>query len=257
MSIKRRAFLTLLGTVPTVFAASRRVHAAQKPVVFLAGATGRNGSAVLRALLALPKAPFTVIAMSREPAKARDKFPQARWVEGDVTQPESLARAMQGGVDIIVSAVATAQGEGPNRPERVDAQGTRNLIAAGRQAGAKRFVIITSSVSGRVDHPLNKRVGNVLVYKAEAEKALYESGMDYVVVGPAGMTDEPAGQKKILLIPRDQYRPGMTIGRDDTARVIVHALTDPGAANRTFTVAYGDGPDDGSWKAAFATLPRR
>lgn len=225
--------------------------------VFLAGATGRNGSVILQSLMSLPGTPFEVTAMSRDVAKARARFAGVAWVEGDVTQPDSLARAMQGGVDLIISAVASSSAEGPNRPEAVDAEGTRNLIAAAKKAGARRFVIITSSVSGQADHPLNKRLGNVLMHKAAAEQALYESGLEYVVVGPSGMTDEPPGQRKIVLMPRSDYKPGMTIGRADTARVVIHALTDPQAANRTFTVAYGEGADDGAWKTEFASLPPR
>lgn len=255
MLLYRRNFL--IAALLAAAAGVQPVRAADKPKVFLAGATGRNGSVVLQALLALPGAPFAIIAMSRDPAKARERFPGVTWVQGDVTEPSSLDAAMAGGVDFIINAVASSSAEGPNRPEAVDAQGTRNLIAAGKKAGARRFVIITSSVSGQIDHPLNKRLGNVLVYKAEAEQALFDSGLDYVVVGPSGMTDEAPGQRRIILIPRDQYRQGMVIGRADTARVIIHALTDPAAANRTFTVAYGEGPDDGRWKESFSSLPRQ
>lgn len=256
MLLYRRAFLFIAASIVGLGGASP-ARSAKKPVVFLAGATGRNGSVVLQELLALSGAPFDIVAMSRDPAKAREKFPNVRWVQGDVTQPSTLEAAMSGGVDFVISAVASSTAEGPNRPETVDAEGTRNLSAAAKKAGAKRFIIITSSVSGQADHPLNKRLGNVLMHKAEAEQALYDSGLEYVVVGPSGMTDEPPGARKIILIPRSEYRQGMVIGRADTARVIIHALTDPAAANRTFTVAYGDGPDDGSWKQIFKTLPQR
>jgi uncharacterized protein YbjT (DUF2867 family) len=255
MSLDRRNVLAAAAFA--AFGRALSARAAEKPKVFVAGAAGRNGSAVLAELLALPGAPFSIAAMSRDPAKARERFPTVAWVQGDVTQPSTLETAMAGGADFIISAVASSTAEGPNRPEAVDAQGTRNLIAAAKKAGAKRFVIITSSVSGQVDHPLNQRLGNVLVHKAEAEQALYDSGLEYVVVGPAGMTDEPPGARRIILIPRDQYRQGMVIGRADTARVIIHALTDPAAANRVFTVAYGEGAGDESWKSAFASLPRK
>jgi uncharacterized protein YbjT (DUF2867 family) len=255
MSIDRRHFIA--GVALASFGAASPLRAGEKPVVFLAGATGRNGSVILEHLLGLPGAPFAVLAMSRQPEQARERFPSARWVEGDVTKPDSLAAAMAGGVDFIISAVASSTAEGPNRPEAVDAQGTRNLIAAGRDAGVRRFVIITSSVSGQADHPLNRRLGDVLIHKAAAEQALYESGIEYVVVGPAGMTDEPPGQRRIILIPREQYRPGMTIGRADTARVVHRALIEPQAANRTFTVAYGEGAADERWTQSFASLPAR
>jgi putative NADH-flavin reductase len=228
----------------------------KKPVVLLAGSTGKNGSVVLKALNALPGEPFDVRAMTRDTGAAVSKFGSiANWYEADVMKPETLTKVMAG-VDYIIDAKAATGLFNDNRPEAVDLEGTKNMIAAAKAAGVKKYVIITSSVSGQKDHFLNKIGRDVLIYKGLAEEALVASGLNYTIVGPAGMTDEAAG-KEIKIIPRKDYVAGQKITRADTAIVCIEALTNAGAANKAFTVINGDGADTGAWKQSFAAMPNK
>jgi nucleoside-diphosphate-sugar epimerase len=143
----------------------RAIDALRGEHILLAGATGRNGRQVLSQLreLGLP-----MRAMSRDVDAARrvhgGSSANFEWVEADVTRPATLGAALSG-VNVVISAVATARPFGGNRPERVDFEGTRHLIAAAKTAGVRRFVIITSSVSGRRGGLLNLLLRNVLVWK--------------------------------------------------------------------------------------------
>lgn len=221
--------------------------------VLLAGATGKNGRYVLKHLQALG---VDVRAMSRNIDKARKEFGnESEWVEADVTQPETLKAAVKD-VDIVISAVATAMPLGKNRSERVDFEGTVNLATAAKAAGARRFVIITSSSSGVKDHFLNVIGNNVLIWKGKAEQALVDSGLEYVVVGPAGIDDRPGAQNAIRLIPREQYERGMVIGREDLAAVVVAAAGHPAASGRVFTATGSDDPASDAWLESFETLPK-
>jgi uncharacterized protein YbjT (DUF2867 family) len=229
------------------------VAALRNRQLLLAGATGRNGRVVLEMALALG---LKVRAMTRNAASARAAHGDgAEWIEADVTAPDSLAAALRD-VEVVISAVATARPFGRNRPEKVDYEGTVNLAKAARAAGARRFVIITSSSSGKRNHFLNYIGRNVLVWKGRAEAALAASGLESVVIGPARMNDDPPGVREIRLIPRADYRPGMTVTRGDTAAAVLAAAGLPAAANRTFTVCNGDGPASPAWPAQFASMPR-
>lgn len=222
--------------------------------VLLAGATGNNGRVVLRQLAALG---VQVRAMTRDAAGARKELgAQFDWVEADVTRPETLAAAMQG-VNVVIDAVATMMPFGSNRSERVDYEGTINLARAAKAAGATRFVIITSSVSGKKDHFLNYIGGNVLIWKGRAEEELMKSGLEYVVVGPTAMTDDPGGVQPIQIFSRDKYQSGMRITREDVATVVIAAAALPDAANRTFSVANGVGPPMADWHRAFRNMPAK
>lgn len=220
--------------------------------VLLAGATGKNGRYVLKHLHALG---VDVRAMSRNIDKAKRRFgDQYDWVQADVTQPETLVAAVQD-VDIVISAVATAMPLGKNRSEKVDFEGTVNLATAAKAAGARRFVIITSSSSGVKDHFLNVIGNDVLIWKGKAEQALVDSGLEYVVVGPAGIDDRPGGENAIRLIPREEYERGMVIGREDLAAVVVAAAGHPAAAGRVFTATGSEAPASSGWLGSFETLP--
>lgn len=223
-------------------------------VILLAGASGNNGAAVLRVLGELG---LKVRAMSRNAEAARAASAgHHEWVQGDVTDPGSLTKVLAG-VEIVISAVATASPLGRNRPEKVDYEGTVNLARAARAAGARRFVIITSSVSGRKGGIMNFIGRDVLVWKGKAEEALMQSGLEYVVVGPARMTTEPGGRKQIRLIPRADYRSGMMITRDDLAAVTVAVAGLPAAANRTFSAINGDAAADLRWQETLLAMPNR
>lgn len=220
--------------------------------ILLAGATGKNGRYVLKRLGELG---LDVRAMSRDIEDAAYEFgSQYDWVEADVTNPETLTKALEG-VDIVISAVATAWPMGSNRSEKVDYEGTVNLSKAAKAAGATRFVIITSSSSGVKDHFLNKIGGDVLIWKGKAEQVLVGSGLEYVIVGPAGIDDSPGGEKAISLIPRSEYESGMFIGREDMATVIIAAAGRADASGRVFTSTNAEGPPSDAWLDRFAVLP--
>ena len=221
--------------------------------VLLAGATGNNGSAILQQFQALG---IPVRAMSRNAAKARKKFGSdgIEWVEANVTDPASLAAAAED-VDVVIWAVATAMPFGGNRPEKVDGEGMANMAAAARAAGARRFVAITSASSGDEEHFLNW-VGDMMIWKGKGEEAVMTSGLEYVIVAPAGIDfDGPGGEKPIRLSPRTEYQRGQTITSADLSSAIIAAAVLPDAANRVFLVFNGEGGPDDQWQAQFAAMP--
>src|SRR2546423_2307069 len=69
---------------------------------------------------------------------------------GDVTDPTALERAMDG-VDAAIHLVAIITEKGNATFERINAQGTRNVAAAARAAGVKRFLHM--SANGAQDNP--------------------------------------------------------------------------------------------------------
>lgn len=232
------------------------VAPAAKPVVLLAGATGNNGSVILKALQALPGQPYQVRAMTRDSAAAVSKYGSiADWYEADVLKPDTLTKVMAG-VDYVIDAKAATGILGDNRPEAVDLEGTKNMAAAAKAAGVKKYVIITSSVSGKKDHFLNKIGRDVLIYKGLAEEALIASGVSYVIVGPAAMNDDPP-TKEIKLIPRAEYVAGQSITRADTAAVCIEALSNPTAENKAFSIVNTDAAANDAWKQTFANLPSK
>ena len=63
-------------------------------------------------------------------------------VEGDVTDPSSLAAAVAG-ADVVVHLVAIIKGA-PRRLRAGDGAGDAHLVAAARDAGVRRFVLMSA-----------------------------------------------------------------------------------------------------------------
>jgi dihydroflavonol-4-reductase len=118
---------------------------------------------------------------------------------GDVTEPEALARAAAG-VDAVfhVAAVATYWRSDIKHMYRVNVDGTRNVLAAARDAGAKRIVVTSSSAAvGRAPfgqsiderHAYNLRpdeypYGHSKLLAEDVVRAFVAEGLDAVMVNP-------------------------------------------------------------------------
>ncbi|MDX6413061.1 MAG: hypothetical protein QOH23_471, partial [Gaiellaceae bacterium] len=99
-------------------------------MILVTGATGFVGRHVVAALRADGR---EVRALVRDARKA-----DTAAVVGDVTDPLGL-RAAVAGCDTVIHLVAIRQGR-PEQFQRVMVEGTRNLLAAAKEAGVKRFV---------------------------------------------------------------------------------------------------------------------
>lgn len=76
--------------------------------------------------------------------------------------------------------------------------------------------------------------------KGRADTELVASGLDYTVVRPVRLTDEPgAGRVEI----GGSVRRG-EVSRDDVAAVLAATLHEPGTVGKTFELAFGDTPID-------------
>src|SRR3954452_4909878 len=103
------------------------------------GATGKIGNAVARRLA---ERGDEVVALVRDPAKARDLLPEdIELARGDVTDPASL-RAAAEGIDGAFNCMGLFEQWFADASifDRVNAEGARNVIAAAREAGARRAV---------------------------------------------------------------------------------------------------------------------
>jgi NADH dehydrogenase len=223
--------------------------------VLVTGGTGFVGPHVVHALRARDT---PVRALVRDPARAtRLTAWGVELAKGDVTDSASLRAACQG-VDAVVHLVAIIRGR-PADFERVMSQGTRNVVAAAREAGVRRFVL--ASALG-----LDERSKDAVPYfaaKWEMERAVAESGLEHVIFRPSFVFGRDGGVLPtfIRLVRFAPVTP--IIGRgsqrlqpiwvEDLAEHYRLALTEPAAANRTFELG---GPEAVSWNEFWERLKR-
>ena len=107
----------------------------------ITGAEGFVGQHLTRALISQGK---TVRCMTRRAISPGEKQPsQAEYVTGDVTQPSTIARALEG-VDVVFHLAGIRRATGIEPFLRVNAEGTRHLAEAMVSHGARRLVLAGS-----------------------------------------------------------------------------------------------------------------
>jgi uncharacterized protein YbjT (DUF2867 family) len=215
-------------------------------MILVAGGTGFVGGGIVRELVRRGK---SVAVLTRDASHAkRSPGLDLEFREGDVTRPESLAVAMQG-----VEAVVGCQ-QFPNSPienpgkgytfEKVDADGTENLVRAAQAAGVKRYVYL-SGAGTAPEGPHWFRA------KWRAETAVRESGLRYTILRPSwvyGPEDHSLnrflGMSRFLpfvpLIGNAGKQRMQPVFIDDVGRAVAESLDNPAAADQIFELG---GPD--------------
>jgi len=192
--------------------------------ILVLGGTGTLGSAATRQLL---EAGFRVRLLARNPDKARAASPEAvEIVRGDVTDPASLAAAMQEcqGVHISVGG-------------EVDQLSAEAVSGLAKQAGVERI----SYISGATVSEQNEWFP-LVAQKLKAEAAVRNSGVAFVILRPTWvmeMLPRFARGGKPAMFGR-QPHPIHWYAADDLGRMVAQAHVKPEAANRT---VYVHGPE--------------
>jgi uncharacterized protein YbjT (DUF2867 family) len=225
-------------------------------LVLVAGASGRAGRYVVQHLRE-QGIPFRAMTRSRAEAEQRlgADFNRVDWIECDVRDPAQVAAAMRG-VDRVISVIGANQVSGDNSAEFVDYGGVKNLVDAAAAEKVSRFVLLTAIGVTDPAHPFNKATRGALGWRLKGEDYLRASGLDYTIVRPGGLVNEPAGQKGLRLEQGDNWRPLLrsTLSRDDLALVLIESLRQPGARNATFELVNDPALPTGAWRDTFATL---
>jgi uncharacterized protein YbjT (DUF2867 family) len=201
--------------------------------VLVAGANGQVGQHIVRLLA---ERGHQVRAMIRDEDQAQrlrelGGEPVVADLEGDVAHTVE-------GCDAVIFSAGGGPGSGAEKKETVDRQGAVKLIEAAQEHGARRYVMV--SAMGAADPDSGPEAMQPYLYaKAQADQALQESGLDYTIVRPGSLTDDP--ETGIVEAGFSLRRRG-EIPREDTARVIVATLDREKTVGKTFEVISGDTP---------------
>ena len=226
-------------------------------MILVTGGTGFIGPRVVHALRERDR---PVRALVRRPSD-RQASTLAAWgaelVQGDMTDRDSLSRAVEG-CDAVVHLVAIRQGR-EEQFRRVMEDGTRDLVAAAGRAGVGRFVLMSALGTSEATKDL------VPYYHAkwEQEQTVQESGIQHVIFRPSFVFAANGGilptfRRLARLSPvtpiigsgRQRIQP---IWIDDVAAYFAKAVDGTDLANRTFELG---GPDVVSWNEFWERLKR-
>jgi uncharacterized protein YbjT (DUF2867 family) len=191
--------------------------------VLVLGATGGTGRLIVRDSL---EKGHSVVALVRSTVGA--DLPGADLIEGDARNEIILERALDG-CDVVVSALGTGMGL---RKVTLLADATRALILAMARSGVRRLVCISALGVGdsrghggfvfdRFFQPL--LLSQAYKDKDRQEAAIRASSLDWVIVRPGMLTNDPARGSIRAIVDLAGIKGGK-ISRVDVARFVVEQL---------------------------------
>lgn len=224
-------------------------------MILVTGGTGFVGPKIVHRLRAEDR---PVRCLVRDPDRGKDL---AAWgcelAQGDVTDPESVRRAAEG-CDVVVHLVAIIQGK-PEQFERVMVQGLKNVVGAAKEAGVRRFVLMSAVGTSEQTKDLTPYFGA----KWRMEQAVKDSGLEHVIFRPSLIFGKDGGALKTFrrLVRLSPVIPVFGTGNqriqpiwiENVAEYYAAAIDRPEAANRTFELG---GPDIVTYEQLYDRIKR-
>lgn len=205
----------------------------------LVAIAGGHGQIALRLTRLLSERGDQVRSLIRNPDHADD----VREAGGDPVvcdleeADDALVANAVRGADAVVFAAGAGPGSGSQRKGTMDLGGAVKLIAAAKANGIRRYVMV-SSINADPDHPGDDTFSVYLRAKGEADAELAASGLDYTIVRPGRLTNDPGTGRVALDAGSGE------VTRDDVAAVLAAAIHEPDTIGRTFELIGGDTPID-------------
>ncbi|MCQ2537249.1 MAG: NAD(P)H-binding protein [Lachnospiraceae bacterium] len=192
--------------------------------VVLAGAFGKLGSDILRALCASEHELVAADAVIRIPDDVdKNRF---KTVQIDVTKPETL-KGLCDGADVVITTIGLTGASTRFNNYDIDYKGNLNLIKEAKASGVKQFAYI-SVINA------DKGEGIPMVHsKYLLEEELKNSGLNYVIYRPTGYFYDiahvfwPMIKKKSVQLLKVKKDPvANVIDTKDFARFILETMCD-------------------------------
>ncbi|MPY81942.1 MAG: NAD(P)H-binding protein [Actinophytocola sp.] len=200
---------------------------------------GGHGKIALRLSTLLSARGDEVIGIVRNPSHSTDLAEagaEAAVVDletAGVAEVENVLR----GADAAVFAAGAGPGSGVERKETVDRAAAGLFADAASAAGVRRHLQISAMALERADDPA---VGEVfaayLRAKAAAEDDLRARDLDWTILRPGRLTDEP-GTGLVYLAGHTERA---DVPRDDVAAVLLALLDEPATIGTTLELVSGD-----------------
>ncbi|MGP4066870.1 SDR family oxidoreductase [Oceanobacillus sp. M65] len=138
-------------------------------------------------------------------------------------------------IDAVVFAAGSGPNTGPDKTIIIDQEGAIEAADLAMKNGVERFVLLSSMGA---DQPKGASEGKFYLYaKHRADEYLKTTNLNYTIVRPGALTDDP-GEGKVNL--QESGTEFGKVPREDVAAVIVHLLTKKKANGKVYEVVSGN-----------------
>lgn len=219
--------------------------------ILIAGATGSIGLHVVETAIEMGHQP---IALVRNRRKVKLLPRDAQVVYGDVSMPETLTDMVKD-IDAVIFTLGS-DGQGRIGARAIDYGGVRNILKLLKSTQVRIALMTTIGVTERLSS-FNQRT-EVHDWKRRAERLLRASGHPYTIVRPGWFDYNHENELNLLMLQGDRRHAGTpddgVISRKKIAKVLVSALTNDAAINKTFELVAERGPEQPDFTPLFAAL---
>ena len=195
---------------------------------------GANGNTATRLVRRLAVGRHDPVAMIRNPDQ-RPKFDEmgVPTVLADLEYP--IDHAVRS-CDAVIFAAGSGGHTGKDKTVLVDHLGAIRSMVTAQVHGARRYIML-SSVGADVNS--TSRIAHYQKAKAHADNFLRESGLDYTVVCPGGLRDDPGTSSVSVSLELGGRR---TTLRENLAEALALCLDLDSTIGKTFPLLDGDTP---------------
>ena len=195
---------------------------------------GANGNTATRLVRRLAAGRHDPVAMIRNPDQ-RPKFDEmgVPTVLADLEYP--IDHAVRG-CDAVIFAAGSGGHTGKDKTVLVDHLGAIRSMVAAQVHGARRYIML-SSIGADVNS--TSRIAHYHKAKAHADNFLRESELDYTVVCPGRLRDDPGTSSVSASL---ELGVGGTTLRENLAEALALCLDLDSTIGKTFSLLDGDTP---------------
>lgn len=206
--------------------------------IAIVGGHGNIARLLVPLLVADGHVPVSLVRNPDHVAELKQLGAETALLDIEASDESAFAAAFEG-----ADAVVFAAGGGPDgkieRKKTVDLGGSLKSIAGATQAGVRRFVQISAI---GVDDPLPDDTADVwkayVEAKRDADVALRASDLDWTIIRPGGLTDDPPTGHVTLAKRVDRAE----VPRADVAAVVAAALDEPSTIKKQWELISGPTP---------------
>jgi|TARA_Y100000310_G_C20694751_1_gene824786 uncharacterized protein YbjT (DUF2867 family) len=193
---------------------------------------GANGNTATRVIRRLAEGAHDPVAMIRNPAQ-RARFDElgVATVLADLEYP--IDHAVKG-CDAIIFAAGSGGSTGKDKTVLVDHLGAIRSMVTAEVHGVRRYIMLSS-----INNDVNSQsaIAHYHKAKAHADNHLMGTDLDYTIVCPGGLTDEP-GTELVVASPELHGR-GRT-SRENLAAALVACLDLDNTIGKSFSLLDGE-----------------
>jgi uncharacterized protein YbjT (DUF2867 family) len=206
--------------------------------IAIVGGHGRVARQLLVALRRSEHDPVALVRREEHRAELESRGAEVRLLDIERDDSDAFAAAFQGCDAVVFAAGGGADGN-LERKRTVDLEGSLKSAEGARKAGITRVVQVSAI---GVDDPLPEGTDEVwrayVEAKRDADTALRDSGLDWTIIRPGRLTDDPA--TGLVSLGTDVARGD--IPRADVAAVLAAVLDEPATIGKQWDLVGGRTP---------------